>query len=72
MAKSANESFSAKAIYGLITLQVMEDHPPVAWVAAVRVFGTTLAVALVEAYASTIGTVLSSQRGGTRAEVLEI
>jgi hypothetical protein len=41
------------AIYGLVTvlavLVVMADHPPVAWQGAVTLFGTTLAVALVDA-----------------------
>jgi len=55
-----------KAIYGLITvlavLVVMQQHPPVAWRGAVTLFGTTLAVALVDAYAATISAMLSQRR----------
>jgi hemolysin III len=56
----------SRAIYGLMTvlavLQVMELHPPSAWQAAVSLFGTTLAVALVDAYADSIAEMLSRGR----------
>lgn len=57
-----NSTFVARAVYGLITvlavLQTMELHPPEPWRAAVTVFGTTLAIALIEVYAETIGELL--------------
>ena len=55
-----------KAIYGLVTvlavLVAMEEHPPSAWRGAATLFGTTLAVALVETYAATIAATLSRRR----------
>ena len=55
-----------KAIYGLVmvlaVLVVMREHPPVAWRGAVTLFGTTLAVALVDAYAATISSMLAQRR----------
>ena len=66
----------AKAIYGLITvlavLVVMDDHPPAAWRGAVTLFGTTLAVALVDTYSETIAGMLSYRRGPTRGELRRI
>jgi hemolysin III len=56
----------SRAIYGLITvlavLQIMEVHPPSAWHGTVTLFGTTLAVALAEAYSTSIAEMLSAQR----------
>ena len=57
-----SERFVARAVYGLITvlavLQAMELHPPDAWRGAITLFGTTLAVALIEVYAEAIGVLL--------------
>jgi hypothetical protein len=59
---NVSSTFVARAIYGLITvlavLQTMELHPPEAWRGAVSIFGTTLAVALIEVYAEAIGELL--------------
>ncbi len=64
--KNIDSQAIEKAIYGLITvlavLVVMQQHPPVAWRGAVTLFGTTLAVALVDAYAATISAMLSQRR----------
>ena len=53
----------ARAVYGLVTvlavLQVMELHPPSAWRGAISLFGTTLAVALVDVYAESIAEMLA-------------
>ena len=69
----ASKPAVAKAIYGLITvlavLVVMDDHPPPAWRGAVTLFGTTLAVALVDTYAETIAGMLSHQRRPSRREL---
>lgn len=66
----------AKAIYGLITvlavLVVMDDHPPAAWRGAVTLFGTTLAVALVDTYSETIAGMLAHQRRPSRGELRAI
>lgn len=74
--RSTSRTAVAKAIYGLITvlavLVVMDDHPPVAWRGAVTLFGTTLAVALVDTYAETVAGMLSLQRGPSRGELREI
>ena len=65
-----NTSSSAKAIYGVITvlavLDVMADHPPSAWRAAVILFGTTFAVALIDVYAESIAVVLKGARPDLR------
>jgi hypothetical protein len=57
----------SKAIYGVITvlavLQALQAHPPSAWSAAVILFGTTLAVALVDAYSESIAIMLAESRG---------
>jgi hemolysin III len=69
-------SFVARAVYGLVTvlavLQAMELHPPPPWVGVVTLLGTTVAVALVEAYAHSIATILTVQHGLSREEVHEI
>ena len=66
----------SRAIYGLVTvlavLQVMELHPPTAWQGAVSLFGTTLAVALVDAYADSIAEILAHGRSLTREELRAI
>lgn len=71
-----NDTAVAKAIYGLMTvlavLVVMDDHPPVPWRGAITLFGTTLAVALVDTYAETVAGMLSHQRRPSRGELREI
>src|SRR5262249_54972881 len=66
----------SKAVYGLVTLMAvltgMEDHPPEAWRGAVTLFGTTLAVALIDAYAETNAGIIARGRGLPRAELREI
>lgn len=56
----------ARAIYGVITvmavLQVMELHPPSAWRGAIMLFGTTVAVALVDTYSESVAEMLTEQR----------
>lgn len=59
----------SKAIYGLISvlavLQVLQVHPPSAWHATVAVFGTTLAVALTDAYSESVAEMLSTRHSLT-------
>ncbi len=66
----------SKAIYGVITvlavLQVLEAHPPSAWSGAVFLFGTTVAVALVDAYSESIAIMLAQERGLTLGDLREI
>lgn len=70
----ANKSTSAKALYGVMTilavLDVMGDHPPVAWRAAIILFGTTFAIALIDVYAESISLVLANN--GQRPDLAEI
>ena len=75
-AERAEEVRSApvsRAVYGLITvlamLQILEAHPPSAWHATVTLFGTTLAVALVDAYSDWIAEMLAEQRKLTRDDI---
>jgi hypothetical protein len=76
MHRTVSNTFVSKAIYGLIAvlavLLVMEDHPPVAWQGAVTLFGTTLAVALVDTYSETVAATLAQRRRLTRAELCHI
>lgn len=55
----------SRAIYGLITvlavLQVLEIETPSAWHATVVLFGTTVAVALVDAYSESIAEMLAER-----------
>lgn len=71
-----SKAFIAKAIYGLIAvmavLQVIDEHPPVPWRGAATLFGTTLGVALVDAYIETITFMFSRQRGPSRTELREV
>jgi hemolysin III len=66
----------SKAIYGVITvlavLQIMKAHPPSAWSGAVFLFGTTVAVALVDAYSESIAIMLAKERSLTLADLREI
>ena len=62
----------SRAIYGLVTvlavLQVLQLHPDSARTSAVTLFGTTLAVALIDAYSESIAVMLSRGRSISRAE----
>jgi len=76
-APDVNKLWVARSIYGLITvlavLEAMEHNPPSdAWHGVVILFGTTLAVALVEAYADSIAEIIA--RGGelSRSDFREI
>jgi hypothetical protein len=66
----------SKAIYGVITvlavLQVLEAHPPSAWSGAVFLFGTTVAVAMVDAYSESIAIMLAEERGLTLGDLRDI
>jgi hypothetical protein len=66
----------SKAIYGVVTvlavLQVLEAHPPTAWSGAVFLFGTTVAVAMVDAYSESIAIMLSQERGLTLGDLRDI
>jgi hypothetical protein len=66
----------SKAIYGVITvlavLQVLEAHPPSAWSGAVFLFGTTVAVAMVDAYSESIAIMLAQERGLTMGDLRAI
>src|SRR5262245_11014147 len=74
--EEVSQAFVSRAIYGLITvlavLQVYELHPPSAWGGTVSLFGTTLAVALVDAYSDSIAEMLSRGRGLSREELRKI
>jgi hypothetical protein len=63
----------SRAIYGLITvlavLQVMEVHQPSAWHGTATLFGTTLAVALADAYSDSVAEMLSEQRWISRSDL---
>lgn len=73
---AVSSTFVARAVYGLITvlavLQAMELHPPEAWRGAVSLFGTTLAVALIEVYAETIGEMLGTKTRLSRGDLVHI
>lgn len=61
-----DRNYVSKAIYGSISvlavLLVMEEHPPTAWQAALTLFGTTLAIALAEAYSATVAEVIAQRK----------
>jgi hemolysin III len=71
-----SRTFVAHAVYGLITvlaaLHALEVHPPSAWRGAVILFGTTLAVALLDAYSLTIAEMLARKERLSGEEMLEI
>lgn len=66
----------SRAIYGLITvlavLQAFQLHPPSPWKGAVTLVGTTLTVALIDAYADSIAETLASGRILSRDELARI
>jgi hemolysin III len=71
-----SRAFVSRAVYGLISvlavLPAMELQPPTAVEGAITLFGTTLAVALVDAYADSIAEMISRQRNLSRAELYQI
>lgn len=60
---TVSETRIASTVYGLITVlavvEILQRHPPSALVCAVTLFGTTLAVALVDAYSEWIARILA-------------
>src|SRR5688572_29227512 len=74
--EAVDHTFHARAVYGLITvlavLQGFELHPPNAWGGALILFGTTVAVALVEAYSDSISVILHHGRHLSLSELREI
>lgn len=72
--RPVSSNLVARAVYGLITvlavLQAMELHPPEAWRGAVTIFGTTLAIALIEVYAETIGELLGGRHRLARNDLV--
>lgn len=68
-----DKSYSSKAIYGVMTilavLEVMAEHPPTAWRAAIVLFGTTFAVALIDVYAESVSYMVQH---GKRPDLREI
>lgn len=66
----------SRAIYGVITvlavLQAFEIQPPSAWHGTVVLFGTTLAVALVDTYCESIAEMLAERRRLSRDDLATI
>jgi hemolysin III len=66
----------SKAIYGLISvlavLQVLELHPPTALQATVALFGTTVAVALADAYSESVAEMLAKRHSLTLDDLRKI
>lgn len=66
----------SRAIYGVISvlavLQVLEIHPPSPWQGTVVLFGTTVAVALVDVYCESIAEMLSAGRQLARDDLRTI
>jgi hypothetical protein len=56
------------SIIGLALVVTIESHPPKAWVMAVWLLGTALAVALAEVYSEVVGTETRTRRPVDRAE----
>lgn len=73
---AASHAPVSRAIYGLITvmavLQVMEVHPPTAWHGTVSLFGTTLAVALADAYSDSIAEMIGGRHRLSREDLRAI
>jgi hypothetical protein len=71
-----DRNYISKAIYGSISvlavLLVMQEHPPTAWKAALTLFGATLAIALAEAYSSTIAEMIAQKKRLDAKETKEI
>ena len=61
MQRNVSKSYAAKV--------TMEEHPPSAWRGAVILFGTTLAVAMLDTYTETVAGMLFQGRRLTHAEV---
>jgi len=62
---SLSETEIASTIYGLITVlavvEILQRHPPSALACAATLFGTTLAVALVDAYSESIARIIAEK-----------
>jgi hemolysin III len=75
-AQDFSRSFASRTIYGFVVvlavLAVMQNQPPSAWTAAITLFGTTLAIALAEAYSEIIAGIIAEQRHPTRAELRRV
>jgi hypothetical protein len=56
------------SIIGLALVVALEKHPPAAWVMAVWLLGTALAVALAEVYSEVVGIETSTRRPVTRPQ----
>lgn len=71
-----DRNFVSRAIYGSISVLavvlVLQAHPPGAAKAAATLFGTSLAIALAEAYSETIAEILSQRRNLDRHEAAEV
>ena len=71
-----DRGFVSRAIYGSISVLavvlVMQEHPPGVARAAATLFGTSLAIALAEAYSETIAEMLAQRRNLDLKETREI
>jgi hemolysin III len=71
-----DRGFVSRAIYGSISVLavvlVMQEHPPGVARAAATLFGTSLAIALAEAYSETIAEMLAQRRNLDLREASEI
>ena len=56
------------SIIGLALVVALEKHPPVAWVMAVWLLGTALAVGLAEVYSEVVGAETSTRQPVTRPQ----
>jgi hypothetical protein len=73
---SVSETGIASTIYGLITvlavLEILQRHPPSALASAATLFGTTLAVALVDAYSESIARIITEGHSLSFEDLQEI
>lgn len=71
-----SRSSIASTIYGLVTvlavIEVLRHHPPSAITSAVTLFGTTVAVALVDVYSEWIASVLAHRRSLSSEEIRDV
>ncbi len=74
--KLFSKAFISKALYGLITILAVllsfKDHPPTAWHGAMLLFGTSISVALAEAFSETISQVIAGKKKLDKKELLSI
>jgi hypothetical protein len=73
---SVSETGIAGTIYGLVTVlavvEILQRHPPSALASAATLFGTTLAVALVDAYSESIAKIITGKHSLSRDDLQEI